>query len=96
MRNGLITVSYSIVLIDLNVINLKQPIRERTFLLDVSRHYEVCLKSNCTNNFYHREKSIAFYNVTMSYGFENQISAFCDNYIFLYVFLSRHFFVTVL
>ena len=27
-----------------------------------------------------RKKSNAFYDVTMSYGFENQISAFCDNY----------------
>ena len=44
------------------------------------------------NSFYRREKSIAFYDVTISYGFENQISAFCDNYIlFLHVFLSRHF-----
>jgi len=48
----------------------------------------------CMKNFYLREKSIDFYDVTMSYGFKNQISAFCDNYIlflFLHVFLSRHF-----
>jgi len=48
--------------------------------------YEVCLKrirycAHCMKNFYCREKSIAFYDVTMSYDFENQISAFCDNYI---------------
>jgi len=47
-------------------------------------------------NFYRREKSIVFYDVTMSYGFENQISTFCDNYIlFCTFFCQGTFFVTV-
>jgi len=64
--------------------------------------YEVRLKSNETlhaaqTNFYRREKSIAFYDVTMSYSFENQISAICDNYIvFCTFFCQGTFFVTVL
>jgi len=61
----------------------------------------MCLKSNglCTlhENFYCREKSIAFYDIIMSYGFENQISAFCDNYVlFCTFFFQGTFFVTVL
>ena len=64
----------------------------------------MCLKSNgtikcarCTNNFYRREKSIAFYYVTMSSGFQNQVSAFYDNYIlFCTFFCQSTFFVTVL
>jgi len=44
------------------------------------------LKSNGTvyaarKTFIAEKKSIAFYDVTMSYDFENQISAFCDNYV---------------
>ena len=66
--------------------------------------YEESLKSNgivqcarCTNNFYRREKSIAFFDVTMPYGFENQISSFCDYYIlFCTFFCQGTFFVTVL
>ena len=63
--------------------------------------YEVCLKSNDTvhaaRTICRREKSIAFYDITMSYGFENQISAFCDNYIlFCTCFCQGTFFVTVL
>ena len=46
--------------------------------------YEVCLKSNETvhaarTTFITEKKGIAFYEITMSYDFENQISAFCDN-----------------
>ena len=66
-------------------------------------NYEVCLKSKgtvqCaryTNNFYRKEKSIAFHDVTMSYGFENQISAFCGNILFCTFFCQGTFFVTAL
>ena len=53
--------------------------------------------ARCTNNCYSREKSIASYDVTMSPGFENQISAFCDNYILFYTFFCQGtFYVTVL
>jgi len=53
--------------------------------------------AHCTKNFYRREESIAFCDVTMSYGFENQISAFGDNYIiFCTFFCQGTFFVTVL
>ena len=45
--------------------------------------------ARCTNKVYRREKSIAFYNVTMSYGFENQISAFCDNHILFCTFFCQ-------
>ena len=52
--------------------------------------------ARCTNNFHCREKSIAFYDVTMSFGFENQISAFYDNYIFFCTFFCQGtFYVTV-
>jgi len=71
--------------------------------LDPLCKYEVCLKSNetmqcarCTKNFYRRESNV-FYDVTMSYGFENQISTFCDNCIlFCTFFCQGTFFVTVL
>jgi len=44
-----------------------------------------------------KKASIAIYDVTMSYGFENQISAFCNNYIlFCTFFCHGTFFVTVL
>ena len=49
-----------------------------------------------TNNFYCKEKSIALYDVTMSYGFKNQISAFCDYILFCTFFCQGTFFVTVL
>jgi len=43
------------------------------------------------------KKSIAFYDVTMFFGFENQISIFCDNYIlFCTFFCQGTFFATVL
>ena len=61
----------------------------------VFEKYWVCAR--CTNNFYRREKSIAFYHVTMSYGFNYQISAFCDDYIlFCTFFCQGTFFVTIL
>jgi len=42
------------------------------------------------------EKRIVFYDATMSYGFENQIAAFCENYIlFCTFFCQGTFFVTV-
>ena len=37
------------------------------------------------------KKSIAFYDVTMSYGFENQFQLSVTTTFFLHVFLSRHF-----
>ena len=64
--------------------------------------YEVCLKSNRTvhaawTTFIAAKKSIAFYDVTMSYGFKKQISAFCNNYIlFCTFFCQGTSFVTVL
>ena len=64
--------------------------------------YEVCLKSNGTahaaqTTFIAEKKSIAIYDVTMSYGFENQISTFCNNYIlFCTFFCQGTFSVTVL
>ena len=40
---------------------------------------------------------MAFYDVTMSYGFKNQISGFCDNYILFCKFCCQGtFFVTIL
>ena len=65
-------------------------------------NYEVYLKSNRTvhaarTTFIAEKKSIAFYDVKMSYGFENQISAFCGNYIlFCTFFCQGTFVVTVL
>jgi len=63
--------------------------------------YEVCLKSNGTVTLHKKllsqRKSIAFYDVTMFYGFKNQISAFCDNYILFSTFFCKGiFFVTIL
>jgi len=61
----------------------------------------VSLKSNGTvhaarKTFITEKKSIAFCDVTMSFRFENQISAFCNNYILFCTFFLGTFFVTVL
>ena len=62
--------------------------------LALPSEYEVCLKSNGTahaarTTFIAEKKSIAFYDVTMSYGFENQISTFCNNYTLFCMFFFK-------
>ena len=50
-------------------VNPKHP---ETIEFQIKGFFETPYSARCTNNFYRREKSIAFDDVTMSYGFETK------------------------
>jgi len=47
--------------------------------------------ARCMKNFYRREKSIAFYDVIMSYGFQTKFQHSVTTTFFFALFSIRHF-----